>query len=84
MNQNLGRPKSGKKSFGQDEIMKLPIAATPYRFAKVLGVSRQCFCKWQKQEACPVLKLENGTFSVIRFEFLQWAKQTGRWNGAIY
>jgi hypothetical protein len=60
-----------------DRIKRLPIAGSAYEFAKILNVDKSAISVWISKEGMPAVKIKD-RYSVIRDEFLAWAKRTGR------
>lgn len=60
-----------------DAIKRLPVAGSAYEFAKILGVDKKAVQRWISRDKMPAVRIKEN-YSVIRDEFLEWAKRTGR------
>jgi excisionase family DNA binding protein len=58
-------------------IKRLPLAGSAYEFAKIIGVDKMAISRWISRGGMPAVKIKN-RYSVIRDEFLAWARKTNR------
>ena len=73
---NDGRP---MKQLSKVAVNHLPEVGTMYHFAKILGVTKGTVGFWIHRYGLPAFKQEDGTFTIDRELFIQWAIKTGRY-----
>lgn len=78
----------------RDASMRLPNAGTASEFAKALQISRKTMNHWIYKERLPCCRVkayigcghsfDSYNFVIDRIDFLEWARQTGRFDGQLY
>ena len=72
----MGRPKF---QVSQECAKNLPDFAHASEIARRVGVTRYHFLDLVREKGIPVHRQTNGSYIIVREEFLDWAWRTGRY-----